>query len=150
MTLCVATILLAYSRGSLLAAGIGVALWFAIVPLRLRGVAVLALGAAGGAVVAVWTFGQTGLSDDRVALATREAAGYELGVALAVVLLVVLALSLAITFWAAEHPPNKETPARGGRGHPHPARARADRGRRGARAVRPRPRRLRLATRGGR
>ena len=109
VTLCVATILLAYSRGSLLAAGIGVALWFAIVPLRLRGVAVLALGAAGGAVVAVWTFGQTGLSDDRVALATREAAGYELGVALAVVLLVVLALSLAITFWVAEHPPNKET-----------------------------------------
>ena len=47
VTLCVATILLAYSRGSLLAAGIGVALWFAIVPLRLRGVAVLALGAVG-------------------------------------------------------------------------------------------------------
>ena len=47
MTLCVATILLAYSRGSLLAAGLGVALWFAIVPLRLRGAAVLALGAAG-------------------------------------------------------------------------------------------------------
>ena len=109
VTLCVATILLAYSRGSLLAAGIGVALWFAIVPLRLRGVAVLALGAAGGAVVAVWTFGQTGLSDDRVELAAREAAGYELGVALAVVLLVVLALSLAITFWVAEHPPSKES-----------------------------------------
>ena len=59
--------------------------------------------------VAVWTFGQTGLSDDRVDLAAREAAGYELGVALAVVLLVVLALSLAMTFWAAEHPPNRET-----------------------------------------
>jgi hypothetical protein len=109
VTVCFATIMLAYSRGALLAGGIGVALWFALVPLRLRGVAVLLLGVAGGAVIAVWTFGQTGLSDDHIDLATREAAGYELGVAIACVLLVVLLASLAVTFWAAERPPSVAT-----------------------------------------
>ena len=109
VTICFTAIMLAYSRGALLAAAIGVALWFAVVPLRLRGVAVLLLGVAGGAAVAVWSFGQTGLSDDRVELAMRESAGYELGLALATVLLVVLLASLAVTFWAAERPPRPET-----------------------------------------
>jgi hypothetical protein len=104
ITLCFATILLAYSRGALLAAAIGIALWFLLVPLRLRGVAVLVLGVVGGAAVAIWTFGQTGLSDDRIELAVRESAGYELGVAIAAVLLVVLLVSLAITFTWAERP----------------------------------------------
>ena len=99
----------------------------------------------GGAVVAVWTFGQTGLSDDRVDLAAREAAG------------------LRARRRARRRAPRRARPvarddllgrrapaeqgdaARGGRGHPHPARARADRGRGRARAVRPRARRLRLA-----
>jgi hypothetical protein len=106
VTLCFATIMLAYSRGALLAGAIGVALWFAVVPLRLRGVAVLVLGVLGGAAIAVWSFGQTGLSDDHIALATRESAGYELGVAIAAVLLVVLLASLAVTFAAAERPPS--------------------------------------------
>ena len=35
--LLLVTILLAYSRGALLAAGVGAAFWFAVVPLRLRG-----------------------------------------------------------------------------------------------------------------
>ena len=41
-------LLLAYSRGALLALAFGCALWFAIVPLRLRGVAVLATSAVCG------------------------------------------------------------------------------------------------------
>jgi hypothetical protein len=109
VTVCFAAIMLAYSRGALLAGAIAVALWFVLVPLRLRGVAVLALGVAGGAAIAVWTFGQTGLSDDHIGLATREAAGYELGVAIACVLLVVLVASLAVTFAAAERPPSMAT-----------------------------------------
>ena len=43
--------LLAYSRGSLLALAVGCAFWFAVVPLRLRGVAVLAIGAVGALAV---------------------------------------------------------------------------------------------------
>ena len=46
--LLIVVMLLAYSRGSLLALLVGCAFWFAAVPLRLRGVAVLAAGAAGG------------------------------------------------------------------------------------------------------
>ena len=44
-------LLLAYSRGALLALVIGCALWFALVPLRLRGVAVLATRRPGAALV---------------------------------------------------------------------------------------------------
>ena len=43
------TLVLAYSRSALLAAVCGSALWFALVPLRLRGAATLALGALAGA-----------------------------------------------------------------------------------------------------
>ena len=50
--LLLVALLLAYSRGSLLALGVGLALWFAAVPLRLRGVAVLATSAAGAVPVA--------------------------------------------------------------------------------------------------
>jgi hypothetical protein len=109
IAMAVATMLLAYSRGALLAAGIGAAVWFAIVPLRLRGVAVLALGGIGGVAIAFWAFGQHGLSDDRVELAVRKSAGYELGLAIAVVLLVVLVASLAVSFAAAERPPSIAT-----------------------------------------
>ena len=53
----------------------GCALWFAAVPLRLRGVAVLATSAAGAVPVALWAFGQPGLSEDKAGLAERTAAG---------------------------------------------------------------------------
>ena len=43
--LVVVACLLAYSRGAVLAMAIGCAVWFALVPLRLRGLAVLATGA---------------------------------------------------------------------------------------------------------
>ena len=46
-------LLLAYSRGALLALACGCGLWFAIVPLRLRGVAVLATSAFCGGLVAL-------------------------------------------------------------------------------------------------
>src|SRR5207249_48027 len=41
------TVLLAYSRGALLALVLGCGLWFVLVPLRLRGAAVVATSAAG-------------------------------------------------------------------------------------------------------
>jgi O-antigen ligase len=107
--LLLVTILLAYSRGSLLALGIGVVVWFAVVPLRLRGVAVLSLGAIGALAVALWAFGQTGLSEDRAPLAERAAAGHLFGLLLLAVLAALLAAGLAVGFAAANRAPSEPT-----------------------------------------
>ncbi len=48
------TIMLSYSRGALLIVTIGLIVWFALVPLRLRAALVLALGAVGGGAATVW------------------------------------------------------------------------------------------------
>src|SRR3954454_18911681 len=88
LALLVVACLLAYSRGALLALTVGCALWFAVVPLRLRGLAVLAIGGLRGLVVGLWAFETTALSTDRVPLAARVAAGHDL--ALLLLLLLVL------------------------------------------------------------
>lgn len=108
------TVLLAYSRGSLLAVAIGCAFWFLVVPLRLRGVVVLAVGAAGALVVAAWTFSQDTLTKDKVALAQRTTSGHELGLAVLVMLLVLLAAGLAVGFAAARRAPRAGTRRRVG------------------------------------
>ena len=104
--LLVVALLLAYSRGALLALACGCALWFAIVPLRLRGVAVLATSAFCGGLVAFWAFAQNPLSTDNVPLAERASAGHELGIALAAMVLVLLAAGLAIGFASAQRAPS--------------------------------------------
>ena len=91
----VLTILLAYSRGSLLAAGIGLGVWFAVTPLRLRSATVLLPSALLGGIAAWWAFSQDGLSKDQIPLAIRSNAGTELGVLVAV--LVVLLLVIGFT-----------------------------------------------------
>ena len=99
-------LLLAYSRGALLALACGCALWFAIVPLRLRGVAVLATSAFCGGLVAFWAFAENPLSTDNVPLAERASAGHQLGIALAAMVLVLLAAGLAIGFASAQRAPS--------------------------------------------
>jgi tetratricopeptide (TPR) repeat protein len=105
----VVTMLLAYSRGSLLAAAAGLALWFAVVPLRLRGAVVLLVGLAGALPLTAWAFSQDGLTEDRVALAARETAGLELGLAVVATLALLLAAGLAIGFAAARRSPSAQT-----------------------------------------
>jgi len=102
--LLVLTMLLSYSRGALLAAVLGAAFWFAVVPLRLRGAAVAIIGASGGALLAAWAFSQNALSDDRVAVGLRNQAGLQLALALAAVLVVLLLAGLAVNFVAASQP----------------------------------------------
>lgn len=102
--LLVITILLAYSRGALLAVIVGTALWLALVPLRLRAAAVLLPGGLLGALAAFWTFGQRGLSDDRVPLALRSDAGTELGVLLGALLAALLVIGLVITWMRDRRP----------------------------------------------
>ena len=87
----VLTMLLAYSRGALVAAVLGIGFWLAVTPLRLRGAIVLLPGVVTGGLAAAWAFGQSGLSDDHAPLALRTDAGTELGVlVLALVLLLLL------------------------------------------------------------
>jgi len=112
--LAVVTLLLAYSRGSLLALGVGCALWFGVVPLRLRGVAVLATGGVGGLIVGLWAFGQDALSQDRVPIPARAAAGHDLGILVLGLLVVLLGAGLAIGFSLAERAPAPVTRRRAG------------------------------------
>src|SRR3954451_8329131 len=98
MAILLLTVLLAYSRGSLLAVAIGLAFWFVVVPLRLRGVAVLATGALGALAVAGWVFGQDTLTKDNISLTQRTTSGHELGIAVLAMVIVLLALGLAFGF----------------------------------------------------
>jgi tetratricopeptide (TPR) repeat protein len=107
--LLLVTILLAYSRGSLLALLVGCGFWFAAVPLRLRGVAVLATSAGGAVLACAWAFGQRGLSQDHVGLAERSAAGHEFGLVLLAMVVVLLAAGLGIGFALAQRAPSPTT-----------------------------------------
>ena len=91
MGLMLLTLMLAYSRGALVALVLGLALWFCIVPLRLRGAAVLISGAVLAGAVVAWDFSRHALNTDSVELAARTNAGHQLG-ALIVVMLVLLTL----------------------------------------------------------
>ncbi len=93
----VVTMLLSFSRGSIIAAAIGVALWLALVPRRLASLAVLAPAVLGAAAVTAWAFGQSALTDDRVALAEREDSGIVFGL-----ILVAMAGLLLAAGWLIE------------------------------------------------
>jgi hypothetical protein len=109
MGLLLLTVLLAYSRGSLLAMAVGVGFWFLVVPLRLRGVAVLGCGAVGAVLVALWVFSQDTLTKDKVSVAQRATSGHELGIAVLAMLLVLLAVGLLIGFSAAQRSASEGT-----------------------------------------
>ncbi|MEA2304049.1 MAG: hypothetical protein QOH43_1329 [Solirubrobacteraceae bacterium] len=106
--------LLSYSRGSLLAAVVGCGFWFVVVPLRLRGVAVLATSALAAVLVAAWAFSQDALSKDKVTLDLRTTTGHELGVALVAMVLVLAAAGLVIGFITASRAPRPQARRRAG------------------------------------
>ena len=78
-----ACLMLSYSRGALLALALGLAFWFAVVPLRLRGALPLIVAAVAAAPVVAWAFMRDALATDRVPLAARSDAGADLGALLA-------------------------------------------------------------------
>jgi hypothetical protein len=98
MGLMLVTLLLAYSRGALAALVLGLALWLCLVPLRLRGAAVLCIGALGALVVVAWDFSRHALTTDDIPLAERLSAGHQLGVLLAAMLVALTLVGLAIGF----------------------------------------------------
>ena len=107
--------MLAYSRGALLAAGIGIALWLAIVPLRLRALVML-----GGVLVATvpivaWVFAQDGLTADSATMALRVDAGQGFGALLLLMVVALTAAGLAVGFLSAVRPPSDATRVRASR-----------------------------------
>jgi hypothetical protein len=112
--LLLVTMLLAYSRGSLLAVAIGAGVWLAVVPLRLRSAAVLGAATLGAGLVSLWAFGQTALSGRDQPLPVRAAAGHELGLLLLVMAAVLLATGLALGFAAARRAPGAHVRRRAG------------------------------------
>ena len=93
----VSVTVLSYSRGALAAAVVGVGLWFAFVPSRLRAALVLALGCVGGATVALWALATHPLTRDYQPTASKITAGHHFGV----VLIIVLAIQTLAGFAAA-------------------------------------------------
>ena len=126
-------LMLTYSRGSLLALGVGLACWFAFVPLRLRGaVALLAAGLTTAGVVG-WAFAQEALTADGLTAADRADAGIALGVLLLLQAVLLLGIGLAVGFAAARRPPSAPRPSAH---RPHPRHRRRDRGQRRCRRAR--------------
>ena len=114
MGLLLLTLLLAYSRGAVVALAIGVAAWFCIVPLRLRGAAVLGLGVLGAGAVAAWDFTTHALSAENVPLGERAAAGHQLGVLVAAMLVLLAIAGIAIGFTTSRRAPSPPLRRRAG------------------------------------
>lgn len=114
MGLLLVTLLLAYSRGALAALAIGVALWMAIVPLRVRGARVLIVGALGAAPVVAWVFSTHALSHESIGIAARTTAGRQLGVLLVAMVLVLTAIGVALSFSSARRPASARARRRAG------------------------------------
>ncbi len=106
MGLMLVTLMLAYSRGALVALVLGLVLWFCVVPLRLRGAAVLLSGAVAAGIVVVWDFSTPALDDDNVALAARVHAGHQLGVLLLAMLVLLGVVGVAFGFYTSRQAPS--------------------------------------------
>lgn len=98
IAILVTVIVLSYSRGAVAVAVVGIVLWFAVVPLRLRGALVLALGLIGGAVLSIYALHTHALTNDLVSLQARTNAGQGFGVLLVIVLGALTLAGLAAAF----------------------------------------------------
>lgn len=105
MGLLMVTLMLAYSRGALAAALIGVALWMCVVPLRLRGAALLIAAGTCAAVPIAFDFVTHGLSADHLALSVRSHAGHQLGVLLLAMVIALGAIGVAVNFLTGRRAP---------------------------------------------
>jgi tetratricopeptide (TPR) repeat protein len=105
MGLLIVCLMLAYSRGALVAVVAGLALWFVVVPLRLRALVPFLGALVGAAPVVAWAFAQDGLTTDDAPMAARVDAGHEFGALLILMLAVLLVAGLAVHFTAAVRPP---------------------------------------------
>ena len=101
IAISVLAILLTQSRGSLAAAAVGAILWFAIVPLRLRSLPVLAVPSALAGVVGAWALSKDPFSVSRVSLSAREAVAGDFGLLVLLMIVLSLLVGLAVNVGAA-------------------------------------------------
>ena len=96
--LLLVALLLSYGRGPLLAAAIAIGCWFAAVPLRMRGLAVLATAGVGAVIVCAWAFANAGLTKDGAPVDVRADAGHSLGLLLLALLILLVLAGLLLEF----------------------------------------------------
>jgi hypothetical protein len=94
--LSILAILLTQSRGALVAALLGILVWLAFVPLRLRTLPVLVLPAAGAAAVGAWALSKDAFAATAPALSVKESVGSEFGLLLLLMVALLLAAGFAI------------------------------------------------------
>jgi hypothetical protein len=97
LTLLIAVLVLSYSRSADAAAGVAAAVWLVAVPLRLRAIAMLLIGAVGGAVLSVWFLTHHGLAGNYVRMSAQDHAGHVFGIVLLVVLVFVSIAGVAVS-----------------------------------------------------
>jgi hypothetical protein len=90
-------LVLSYSRGAVLAAVIGLGCWFVLVPLRLRGAALLATGALGGALASLWALTHHAITHSGASPAAQTSQGHTFGVVLLAVVILSALAGLALT-----------------------------------------------------
>ncbi|MBJ7471167.1 MAG: O-antigen ligase family protein [Solirubrobacteraceae bacterium] len=105
LTILFVTLMLSYSRGSLIAAIVGAAVWLALAPARLKTVATLIVPLVGAAIIVLWAFGQSDLTTDDIDLLVRETAGHRFGAVIVSTLAFVTLLSLMTQFLIATRAP---------------------------------------------
>ncbi|MGN6872942.1 MAG: O-antigen ligase family protein [Solirubrobacteraceae bacterium] len=91
------TLVLSYSRGALLAAVIGLACWFVLVPVRLRGAALLAVGALGAAFASLWALSHHAITHSGASSAAQTSQGHTYGVILLAVVILGALAGFALT-----------------------------------------------------
>jgi hypothetical protein len=106
--LAIVAILLTASRGALAAAAIGAALWFALVPLRLRSLPVLVVPILGAAPVAAWALSKDAFSQTLQPLAARKDVAGEFGLLLVLMIAVLLAAGYGVHAALARKAPSLE------------------------------------------
>jgi tetratricopeptide (TPR) repeat protein len=95
---------LTYSRGVLIALVVALAFWFAFVPLRLRGLAVLLGAGAAATAISVWAFADDALSKDRAPLSDRVTSGEHLALLCIAMVIVLFAVGLAVNRYTDRQP----------------------------------------------
>jgi len=92
------TLLLTQSRGALAAVAIGAVVWFALVPLRLRSLAVLGVAAVGATPVSVWALSKAAFTVNFTPLAERQSVAAEFGVLVVLMVIGLLVAGLAASY----------------------------------------------------